>query len=107
MKTWTEDAKHAWWDALEGKEPAATHVIVYRPEFRIPVMLAPWVDEDDALAEIATVAGCSLPRGSRWQRRSDGPATSGSGFPASMTLARHPTGIANGTGVVRTNRRKC
>jgi hypothetical protein len=50
---WNDDTKAAWLKAHEQPDPfddhpgPATHILTYRPEVRISVVLPPWIDADD------------------------------------------------------------
>lgn len=50
---WSEAAKDDWW---EDPSHAPTHVVVYRPTFRIPLTVVPWAEDPAKVVEQA-VAG--------------------------------------------------
>jgi hypothetical protein len=52
---WTEAAKATWYNAHDRTDMAApdapvTHIVTYRPDIRIRVLIPPWVDPDDWFA---------------------------------------------------------
>jgi len=53
--TWTATVKATWYNAhdltdMAAPDAAVTHIVTYRPDIRIRVLIPPWVDPDDWFA---------------------------------------------------------